>query len=64
MDFPCIKLRKAHEAMAYYGVVIMLKETAKRAGIRKRIYPHLFKHSAATRDARYLTESELKLKKC
>jgi len=40
----------------------MLKKTAVKAGIKKHIYPHLFRHSAATRDARYLTESELRLK--
>ncbi|MGC9145998.1 MAG: primase-like DNA-binding domain-containing protein [Nitrososphaeria archaeon] len=53
---------KLMRPMEYHRVVKMLKETARRAGVKKRIYPHLFRHSAATRDARYLTESELKLK--
>ena len=53
---------KLMQPMEYHRVVKMLKETARKAGVRKRIYPHLFRHSAATRDARYLTESELKLK--
>jgi len=36
---------------------------AKRAGIRKRAYPYLFRHSAATRDGRLgFTESQLCLK--
>ena len=40
-----------------------LKRLAKVAGIRKRVYPYLFRHSAATRDARLgFTESQLCLK--
>jgi len=54
--------QKKLQPMEYHYVTRMLKETAKKAGIKKRIYPHIFRHSAATRDARYLTESELKLK--
>jgi len=48
--------------MGYVYTLQMLKKTAVKAGIKKHIYPHLFRHSAATRDARYLTESELRLK--
>jgi len=39
----------------------MLKDTALRAGIKKRVYPHLFRHSRATHLAKYLTEQELKV---
>lgn len=38
----------------------ILKETAKRAGIKKRIYPHLFRHSRATFLANHLTEAQMK----
>ena len=48
--------------MTYQRTVLMLKGAARKAGITKRIYPHLFRHSAATRDAQHLTESELKIK--
>lgn len=37
----------------------MLKTIAHRAGITKRIYPHLFRHSRATFLAGYLTEAQL-----
>ncbi len=37
-----------------------LAVTARRAGIEKRIYPHLFRHSRATFLASYLTEFQLK----
>jgi len=57
-----VRSNKGTMAMGYAHAVKMLKETAAKAGIKKRIYPHLFRHSSATRDARYLTESELKLK--
>ncbi|MDG6930055.1 MAG: tyrosine-type recombinase/integrase [Nitrososphaerota archaeon] len=48
--------------MSYPRTVLMLKQIALRAGINRRIYPHLFRHSSATRDAKFLTESELKVK--
>ncbi len=37
-----------------------LGETMKRAGIKKRIYPNLFRHTAATNAANYMTESQLR----
>ena len=39
----------------------MLKNVAKRCGIKKRIYPHIFRHTRATHLAKYLTEPELRL---
>lgn len=38
----------------------ILKKAAKRAGIKKRVYPHLLRHSQATRLANTLTEQQLK----
>jgi site-specific recombinase XerD/ribosomal protein L40E len=38
----------------------VLKKLAKRAGIKKRIYPHLFRHSRATHLANHLTEAQMK----
>lgn len=37
-----------------------LKILAKKAGITKRIYPHLFRHTRATHLAEHLTDSQLK----
>lgn len=45
---------------SYPAAKKMLKKTAKKAGIKKRIYPHLFRHSRATFLAKFLTESQLK----
>ena len=39
----------------------MLREVAAKAGIEKRIYPHLFRHSRATLYAKKMTEQEMKI---
>jgi integrase len=41
--------KKRLQAMEYKDVQWQLKKIAKRAGIKKRIYPHLFRHTRATR---------------
>lgn len=43
----------------YNAYVKSLKTLSRRAGITKRIYPHLFRHSRATFLAGYLTEAQL-----
>ena len=46
-------------ALAPESVNKMLKETAQKAGIRRRIYPHLYRHSSATSHAKHFTDREL-----
>ena len=48
------------EPSQYAAVVKFLKQTAKRAGLRKKIYPHLFRHSRASELAQKLKESQLR----
>ena len=48
------------EIMKYRTIVKVLKVSAKSAGIQKRIYPHLFRHSRATYLAKHLTEAQMK----
>jgi integrase len=44
----------------HYGSIRMkIKRLAKKAGINKRIHPHLFRHSRATYIANYLTEAQM-----
>lgn len=43
----------------YRAYAKRLKVLARRAGIGKRVYPHLFRHSRATFLAGYLTEAQL-----
>ena len=38
-----------------------LKQLAKQAGIKKRIFNNMLRHGSATRNAKFLTDSELKL---
>ena len=42
-------------------IMKMLDEAAKRAGIKKHVHPHLFRHSRATHLANKLTEQQLKV---
>ncbi len=48
------------QPMEYRSAHILLSELAKKAGINKRIYPHLFRHSRATALAGKLTEAQMK----
>jgi integrase/recombinase XerD len=48
--------------LGYVALSLMLKDTAKKAGIvRPRVYAYMLRHGSATRNARFLTDSELKL---
>ena len=38
----------------------VLKKLVKKAGIKKRVYPHLFRHTRATHLANHLTEAQMK----
>lgn len=47
---------------SYHSIQIMLKQIAKKAGVNKRVHTHMFRHTAATRDAPLLTEAQLRIK--
>ncbi len=46
-------------ALQYCGIRSMLKTVCKRAGVEKRVYFHLFRHTRATALAGHLTEAQL-----
>ena len=46
--------------LCYESISNMLKETAQKAGVCKRVNPHLFRHSRATFLAKHLTEAQMK----
>lgn len=50
-DNPCL---------SYARISAILKLAAKMAGIKKRVYPHLLRHTRATRMANIMTESAMK----
>ena len=52
--------RWSKDNFGYQPALIRLKQMAERAGIKRRIYPHLFRHSRATALANKLTEAQMK----
>ena len=58
LDHNCGKGKR----LSYQSAREILVDNAKKAGIKKRVFPHLARHSAATRDAHYLNEAELRIK--
>jgi hypothetical protein len=46
--------------ITYAGATKIIETLARRAGLTKRVHPHLFRHSSATRAARFLTEPQLR----
>jgi len=53
---------KNNKPMGSHSTFLRVLDRAKRkAGIKKRIYPHLFRHSRATHLAQDFTEQELKI---
>jgi ribosomal protein L40E len=46
-------------AFDYNAARKLLKELGRKAGIKKRIYPYLFRHSTATHLANLLTEAQM-----
>ena len=44
----------------YHSIRAMLRKAGKRAGIKKRVNPHIFRHSRATDLANHLTEAQMK----
>ncbi|VVB87296.1 Tyrosine recombinase XerD [uncultured archaeon] len=49
-----------NEPMQYGAIRMHLKRIAEKAGIKKRIHPHLFRHSRSTHLAKHLTEAQMK----
>lgn len=46
--------------LRYARLTLILKRAAIKAGIRKRVYPHLLRHSRATQLANIMSDSQLK----
>jgi len=59
MWFKFAKRTTELEPMQYSTIRMRLNKLAKRAGINKKIHPHLFRHSRCTYMANYLTEAQM-----
>ncbi len=53
-------INRGQRNLCHGTVYTLLKQYAAKAGIKKRIYPHLFRHSRATSLACKLTEAQMK----
>lgn len=51
---------RGKDALSYARLSHILKKVAKKAGIKKRIYCHLFRHTRATRTASIMPEQAMK----
>ncbi|MEM3871217.1 MAG: tyrosine-type recombinase/integrase [Nitrososphaeria archaeon] len=49
-----------YKVWTYSTAKEVIKKIARKAGIKKRVYPHLFRHSRATHLASHLTEAQMK----
>jgi len=54
-----VGVRNKNKAMSYDALRMFLKRLAKKAGVKKEITPHLFRHSRATHLANHLTEAQM-----
>jgi ribosomal protein L40E len=54
-----IGTRNKNEIMTYSSINALLRKLGKRAGIKKRLNPHTFRHSRATYLANHLTEAQM-----
>lgn len=54
-----ITKRNNDKQIGYDAFRRLIKTTAKRAGIKKRVHNHLFRHSRATELANYLTQAQM-----
>jgi len=52
--------KKEYRRMWRETVLKAIKKTARVAGIERRVYNHLFRHTAATRMAKFLTDAQMK----
>ncbi|MCK4635010.1 MAG: tyrosine-type recombinase/integrase [Candidatus Aenigmarchaeota archaeon] len=55
-----IGTRNKNKLISYNNISMRIKDIAKKAGIKKNVHPHLFRHSRATYLAKHLTEAQMK----
>ena len=56
-DAPLFISLTTKRGLSYDGLTTALSRILKRAGIKKRIYPHLFRHTRATKLVTHMSES-------
>jgi len=56
----CLWVTSGNSLLCYERILAIVKLAGKRAGIQKRIYPHLFRHSRATALATLMSDASMK----
>ena len=51
--------KRKNERIYYKNVHAIIKKLARRSGIKKRVHPHIFRHSRATHLANHFTEAQM-----
>ncbi len=51
--------RAYHIQLSYAGIRVMIKRTFRKAGLKKRCHPYIFRHSRASQLAHHLTEFQM-----
>ncbi|RLI78297.1 hypothetical protein DRP05_07635 [Archaeoglobales archaeon] len=59
--FCSLSQRKFGELLKYQSLTKIIKTAAKKAGIKRRVHPHILRHTRASKLANYLTESQMNL---
>ena len=54
-----IGTRNRDKVVKYSNIRLLIVDLAKKAGIKKRVHPHLFRHSRATSLAKYFTDAQM-----
>ncbi len=54
-----IGTRNRNDAVKYPNIRRLFSDLAKKAGINKRVHPHLFRHSRATNMAKHFTDAQM-----
>jgi integrase/recombinase XerD len=57
--WPSLSSRTFSQALSYFSFIRIVKQTARRAGMNRDVWPYLFRHSRLTFLADKLTESKL-----
>lgn len=57
--WPSMNKKAGHDYLGEDGLCAILKKAVKDAGIKKRVYPYLFRHSRATHNAGFMTEAQM-----
>jgi len=56
----CVWYNPQGDFLTYHAIMKIIKQAAKSAGIKKRVYAHLFRHSKATQMASQMSEASMK----